>query len=202
MGKWCWVLLVVAVIALAGCRKKRAPEALSVVTPSPDAVLFDADRTSVAVNGTEMWSATYARDGHTARFTFRLDKSQPLASGSPLGFGHGSFFAVPLSDNAALLEALQTMLQAKHAPKQASRVSELAFTYADLGNGMSRLPDGGYTGKPRGHWRATKLFLHSPGSDEDQEVFFNVNPELHKGEFSIKDPDYGDGVLAQLARVL
>jgi hypothetical protein len=34
------------------------------------------------------------------------------------------------------------------------------------------------------------------------EVYLNLNPVLGKGEFSIKDPDYGDGVLLELAKVL
>jgi len=33
-------------------------------------------------------------------------------------------------------------------------------------------------------------------------VFFNLNPVLGKGQFSIKDADYGDIVLRQLSSVL
>jgi len=38
--------------------------------------------------------------------------------------------------------------------------------------------------------------------DGSSEVFLNLNPALGKGEFSIKDPEYGDGVLQELAKVL
>jgi hypothetical protein len=45
-----------------------------------------------------------------------------------------------------------------------------------------------------------KIFL---GEGEGEgEVFLNLNPVLKKGQFSIKDPEYGDIVLAQLASVL
>ena len=38
--------------------------------------------------------------------------------------------------------------------------------------------------------------------DDEAEVFLNANPVSGKAEFSIKDPDYGDQVLAELAKVL
>jgi hypothetical protein len=45
-----------------------------------------------------------------------------------------------------------------------------------------------------------KIFIGD--GDQQGEVFLNLNPVLRKGQFSIKDPDYGDIVLAQLASVL
>jgi hypothetical protein len=45
-----------------------------------------------------------------------------------------------------------------------------------------------------------KIFLGK--SDGPAEVFLNFNDVLHKGEFSIKDADYGDDVLGELAKVL
>jgi len=59
---------------------------------------------------------------------------------------------------------------------------------------------GGFSEKPRGSWTAMKIFLEA--GDQEGEVFLNLNPELGKGEFSIKDEDYGDFVVAQLAKVL
>jgi hypothetical protein len=40
------------------------------------------------------------------------------------------------------------------------------------------------------------------GCEEENEVFLNLNPMLKKGEVSIKDAVYGDGMLAELAKVL
>ncbi len=44
-----------------------------------------------------------------------------------------------------------------------------------------------------------KIFI---GENDEGQVFLNINPDLRKGEFSIKDSEYGNFVLAQLARVL
>jgi hypothetical protein len=46
-----------------------------------------------------------------------------------------------------------------------------------------------------------KLFLPKGGHDQG-EVFLNLNPLLGKGEFSLKDSDYGDYLLKQFAQVL
>jgi hypothetical protein len=45
-----------------------------------------------------------------------------------------------------------------------------------------------------------KIFL--PKGGDDGEVFLNFNAVLGKGEFSIKDSDYGDYLLRELAKVL
>jgi hypothetical protein len=67
---------------------------------------------------------------------------------------------------------------------------------------MSRDKNGGFSLRPRGSWITMKIFLTVPGKDEEAEVFLNLSTSSQKGEFSIKDPDYGDDVLGQLARVL
>ena len=46
-----------------------------------------------------------------------------------------------------------------------------------------------------------RALLHFLGGDVG-EVFVNINPVMRKGQFSIKDPDYGDIVLGYLASVL
>jgi hypothetical protein len=45
-----------------------------------------------------------------------------------------------------------------------------------------------------------KIFL--PKGGDDGEVFLNFDAVLGKGEFSIKDSDYGDYLLRELAKVL
>ena len=54
---------------------------------------------------------------------------------------------------------------------------------------------------PPGDWMMVKIFLPK-GSDDEGELFLNLNPLLSKGEFSIKDSDYGDYLLKQFAKVL
>ena len=38
--------------------------------------------------------------------------------------------------------------------------------------------------------------------DDEAVVFLNLNPVLGKGKFSIKDSEYGDYLLRELAKVL
>jgi len=38
--------------------------------------------------------------------------------------------------------------------------------------------------------------------EQEGEVFMNMNPMVKKGQFSIKDDEYGDAALARLAEVL
>jgi hypothetical protein len=54
--------------------------------------------------------------------------------------------------------------------------------------------------QPRGNWTPMKIFIGE--REQEGEVFLNLNPVLQKGQFSIKDPDYGGIVLARLAEVL
>jgi hypothetical protein len=67
-----------------------------------------------------------------------------------------------------------------------------------LGDHQSRSSSGSFSHNPGGNWIATKIFL----AGDQAEVYLNLNPELHQAEFSIKDADYGDAVLAELAKVL
>jgi hypothetical protein len=38
--------------------------------------------------------------------------------------------------------------------------------------------------------------------DQEGQVFLNLNPVSMRGQFSIKDPEYGDIVVTRLAEVL
>lgn len=99
-----------------------------------------------------------------------------------------------------LLVDLKKALQAKTPPAKVKRSTSLPFTYAILGENETRSPDGGFNDKPAGNWTAMKIFIE--GDSDQGEVFLNFNSQLKKAEFSIKDPDYGDLVLAKLATVL
>jgi hypothetical protein len=170
--------------------------------PDDGSVVFDANRISVSSDGTEEWEATYSHDDQTAHFRFELGPIKPLDKTQSLGFGHGKFTSVSGSQSGSFILALKTALQAKHMPQKVVRSETLTFDYADLGNGMSRSQGGGFSLKPSGDWRTTKLFLAPLGAGDDIEVFLNLNPALRKGEFSLKDSEYGDDVLLQLAKVL
>jgi hypothetical protein len=143
-----------------------------------------------------MFHATYRAEGKVARFDFELNTKQPSADG--LQFGR--FIAVPGSDSSVLIRNLKRTLEAKKLPTSTQRATELPFAFIILGNDLSHAIDGGMSPDPRGHWTAMKLFIGH--EKDDSEVFLNLNTTLHKGEFSIKDAEYGDTLLRYLAKVL
>jgi hypothetical protein len=79
-------------------------------------------------------------------------------------------------------------------------VSTLPFTFVRIGKNQSQGSDGGFSPTPPGNWMPMKIFLGE--GEQEGDVFLNMNPVTRKGQFSIKDPDYGDLVLTQLAKVL
>jgi hypothetical protein len=143
-----------------------------------------------------MFQATYRAEGKVARFDFELNTKPPSADG--LAFGR--FIAVPGSDSSVLLRNLKKTLEAKKLPTKTERASELPFAFILLGNDLSHATDGGMSPDPRGHWTTMKLFIGH--EKDDSEVFLNFNTILHKGEFSIKDAEYGDTLLRYLSKVL
>jgi hypothetical protein len=207
---WLGMLAVV----LIGCRPHPKPLQLENIEE------YIADSSSVgfdivplpSVNGSSLWLATYASQGKVARFKFELEKAAGGDSGSAgdiqIESGKGSFQAVPGSDDSVLLSDLMKALEAKSHPKHVQRASSLPFTYAILGKNQSQTPGGGFNPKPPGHWTAMKVFIGSGeqiGSSEEideGEIYLNFNPATKKGQFSIKDSDYGDYLIAKFATVL
>jgi len=117
-----------------------------------------------------------------------------------MGTGEGRFLAEPGSDATALLADLQKALGAKAIPSKIQRVKVLPFTFVNLGDNLSQAPGGGFNANPHGDWTAIKIFIGE--GEQEAEVFVNFNPAIGKGQFSIKDADYGDIVLKQLATIL
>ena len=173
--------------------------------PSPNAVGFDI--TTIHTNdGSSAWLASYAAKGKVAKFRIALGpgkqqddkdlKDFPIA----VAVGTGKFIAEPDSDASVLLADLQKALEAKRLPHKVQRSTALPFTYVNLGGNSSQAEGGGLKGSQPGNWTAMKLFFGDGA--EESEVFLNINPIIGKAEFSIKDEEYGDQVLAQLAKVL
>jgi hypothetical protein len=126
--------------------------------------------------------------------TSETDESMKMSSGG------GVIQAMADSDASTMLVALAKALEAKHAPAHFKRASRLPFDYVILGENNSQASGGGFSTKPVGNWTAMKIFL---GEGEDEaEVFLNFNPVSGKAQFSEKDIDYGDAVVAKLATVL
>jgi hypothetical protein len=149
-------------------------------------------------------AATYDSQGKVAKFRIEFGPAKYSETKDPHGFrigvGEGRILAETGSENSVLLADLKKALEAKEFPKKIQRVNSLPFTFANLGEKMSQAKGGGFNAAPLGNWTATKVFFGE--GEEESEVFLNIDPVGQKGQFSIKDADYGDMVLAQLAKVL
>jgi UDP-N-acetylmuramoyl-tripeptide--D-alanyl-D-alanine ligase len=124
-------------------------------------------------------------------------------SNSPFAFGKGALGREPGSDGSQLLNELAKVMRAQKPSVSSERVDTLSFTTAVLGRNLTRGRGkdslaGSFTSKPRGDWIAVKVFV----ADGEGEFFLNLNPKTGDGEFSVKDPDYGDVVLRELSKVL
>jgi hypothetical protein len=210
MPRFFWVALMGVLVIANGCKKQsdtRQKEQISDISleprmqpDGPPTVLFDINSVPAPSAGTHLYECIYQARGQTARFRISYKQTSPIAGELPMGSAEGSFLAVSGSESPVLLEDLKKALDAKEFPRNISRIKELPFNAAILGEQQSRDASGGYSNRPKGDWTLLKLFL--PKGGDDGEVFLNINPVIGKAEFSIKDSDYGNYLLEQLAKVL
>ena len=171
--------------------------------PDSGSVGFDI-RPLKGQDGSLTLEATYESRGKLARFAIEFGPTHNVESKDPkdfpMGTGQGRFLAESGSDATVLLADLQRALEAKEIPAKIQRVQALPFTFVNFGDNLSQAPAGGFNTNPPGGWTAIKIFIGE--REQEGEVFVNFNPTIGKGQFSIKDADYGDLVLKQLATVL
>jgi len=148
----------------------------------------------------KQYDCTYSARGKTAKFKIRLAYGALTGSEFPVASGEGEFISVKGLENLTLLEDLMPALDAKSVPMNINRLASLRFSAVVLGEKLHRDPAGGFSSKPPGDWTSIKIFL--PKDGDDGEVFLHLNTVSGEGEFSLKDPDYGDYVLRELAKVL
>jgi len=150
-----------------------------------------------------VWLASHSAKGKTANFRIELEAPKRLEDNEAKPFdihnGQGRFIAEPGSDASALLSDLKNVLEAKTLP-EVQRAGTLPFTFVSFGSHQSQAPAGGFNADPPGNWTPMKVFVGE--GEQEGEFYLNLNPALKKGQFSIKDPDCGDIVLGQLAKVL
>lgn len=197
------ISFLVALILLGGCHKKPSelPSLAEPYTRVDGSVGFDITSVASGPDGTAVWHAVYATSEGTTRFDIKLSPPQTSGKDSSISFGKGSINAVANSQSAPLLNALKMALEAKNLPQKVDHTQSVPFTYASLGTGLTRDKNGGFDVKGHGSWTAIKLFLPAPEEHDEAEVYLNLSATTKKGEFSIKDSDYGDDVLAALAKV-
>jgi hypothetical protein len=189
-------------LGLAGCHRY-IEEAANITEPylsDSNSVGFDIQSVSAPQNS-YVWIATYTAQGKTGRFRIELGASQPLDDKESKQFdiqsGHGKLVAEPGSDASILLTDLKKALEAKSLPTKVQRANTLPFTFVSFGSHQSQALGGGFNANPPGNWTPMKIFIgkRRPGR-------LNLNPVSRRGQFSIKDPEYGDIVGARLAEVL
>ena len=197
--------LAVCFIFLFGCSMSstRSQERVAEhYIPDAGSVGFDVEPVQ-RDDSSQQWLATYSSQGKIAKFRIELGATKPLNDKESPDFdieqGEGSFIAEPGSDASILLVDLKKALEAKRFPSKVQRLRRIPFTFVSLGK-QSQASDGGFNAKPPGNWTPMKIFIGE--GEQEGDVFLNLNPVIKKGQFSIKDADYGDTVLAQLARVL
>jgi hypothetical protein len=207
MSRFPLILVFAAALLVLGACNKPGSSATEKV---PDTYVSDPNSAGFDIeplpdNGSaHQWLATYTAQGKTAKFRIELSQSVPLDDKESREFlvesGKGRLIAEPGSDASVLLADLKKALVAKTMPIKVQRANSLSFQFVSFGKNNSQAPGGGFNAKPPGNWTPMKLFIGK--GDQEGQVFLNLNPVVRKGQFSIKDPDYGDIVLAQLARVL
>src|SRR5215472_13903616 len=173
-----------------------------VPSDEPPVVTFDMTPTKTESEpaDVQLYDCTYVAGGETAKFQLEFKQTRTTSGEIRFALGEGKFRAMAGSDNSVLLQDLKKALEAKHLPRKSSRIAELPFDAVVLAKNQSRDSSGGFSSKPPGDWIAIKLFF--PKGGDDAEVYLNLNPVLGKGEFSIKDSDYGDYLLEVFAKVL
>lgn len=187
--------LLLLAAALAGCAGKDEPP------PSePGSLVFKLEPVDANEPGRVGWRATYEAGGKVARFRIEL-LPEPKGTSLPT-FVSCSLAREPGSDGSVLLRDLGRTLGGR-VPAPGPGVERLDVSAALLGRDLSRGGTGNrvagtFGSEPKGSWFATKLFL----GDGEGEVFLNLDPIGGYGEFSMKDPDSGQAVVRELARLL
>ena len=191
------------VLLLASCSRRESGIVTEPYLPDEASVAFELEPLQGA-NGSQEWLGIYASQGRVARFiiAFGPATASDIKAGQDFNIksGEGRFIPEAGSDSSVLLAELRKALQAKTQHQPAPAKTSVVFTFANIGENLSQAPGGGFGTKPPGNWTALKIFLGE--GDQEGEMFLNLNPKARKGQFSMKDPDYGDLVLGELAKVL
>ena len=194
----------VALVLLPGCHRVADPSVAAERHVSDDApVSFDLEPLQSS-DGSRQWIGAYNSSGKAARFRmdFGAAESTPgKTAGDPAVLsGEGTLIPEPGSDSSVLLVDLQKALRARTAPQAPLTKTSVPFTYVNIGDHLSQAQAGGFNANPPGDWTAMRLIFGD--GDRESEILLHINASTKKGQFSMKDPRYGDLALAELAKAL
>jgi hypothetical protein len=200
-----WLAGIPILSALVGCIGKTSmpPAPLKQSVNYPGSFRIKETASSVQAEGTEkVWSATAIRGDRIAQFRVELlikaEKGDALFT-----FTKGAFMREAGSDGKWFLAELVHLLGAKDIPEKVTPSDRLEFDATILGTSMSRQAGadqfaGSFTSTPPGHWITIKIFV----AGGEGEFYLNLNPTDSHGEISLKDEEYGNIVVRELARIL
>ncbi|MBN2022780.1 MAG: hypothetical protein JW809_08280 [Pirellulales bacterium] len=195
------IAMLSGLLAACGCASSQ-DESLHVSQPGTF-TLKEVDSRPTSGGTLKTWLAT-SRNVRGNPFTFRIEiLMKPPQGDSPFAFSSGAIIRKPGADGTKFLAEVARAIEAEgHVPSKSSREDRIDFSVTILGTGLSRqmgddVVAGGFTSTKSGDWTALKLFL----ADGEGEVFLNINPVAGEGEFAPKDPEYGEVVLQELAKV-
>lgn len=190
-------------LLLAGCNRRESGGSVAEPYLPDEASVAFALEPLQGGNGSQQWIGTYASQGKIARFRIEFGPAKASVAKAAKDFdiksGEGRFTPETGSDSSVLLADLRKPLQAKNQPQPPPTRTSVPFTFANIEK-LVRKPLAAGLVQSR---LATGQPLRSPRRRRSGgEVFLNLNPKIRKGQVSMKDPDYGDLVLGQLAKVL
>jgi hypothetical protein len=120
---------------------------------------------------------------------------------APVAWGKAVLIVKDREAGARFVELFSKAFSTKlpSPPKQAHTPAPFSIGTAILGENVTRTEQGGFFGRGGG-WTATKWFPEEDG--RSAEVYFNYNAAKREGEFSEKDDNYGDDLVAIFAAAL
>lgn len=127
--------------------------------------------------------------------------SKSSARNVPIAWGKAILIVRDREAGARFVELFSKVFTGKLPTpvKRAYEPGPLSIRTAILGHNMHREKQGGFSGEAGG-WAATKWFPEHDG--ESGEVYFNYDLSNREGEFSEKDAEYADPLVALFASAL
>ena len=145
------------------------------------------------------WTFFDCQASRVATVVFTVGVASKSGPGKvPVAWGNAVLSVKDREAGARFVELFGKVFSGK-LPPPVQRVhvpAPLAIKTAILGQNMDRESKGGFSGEA-GEWMATKWFPEHDG--HAGEVYFNYNLAQRQGEFSEKDADYADDLVALFA---
>lgn len=162
--------------------------------PSP----AGSDRVPLGMHavGDSVWELSYRDARGESRLRVR-PRILPVPDSIPFVASTWTLYSVSGYSPRALLRALAQAHGIADTASLASPVDSMRLDVALLAVGAARNSKGAFGRAGTGTWIAAKLFF----SDDEGEVYLNLNPPRAEVEFGVKDEEYGPVILREIGRL-